>query len=167
MASSAASVSSFELVEEQQLTEEDVAMASEEAQEERTCEAAVTAGLVLEEPLVAPTRTAAEVAQDRPNAREMKGGSVTPNGTPSPRLGEIGSPGLQCRSPGYSGCPARKVGLALHGTGRPRARISRMLSSKSSEKGCAPSPTAARLACCLAPTTRAHTMPYAASMSTT
>ena len=54
MASSAASVSSFELVEEQQLTEEDVAMASKEAQEERAREAAVTAGLVLEEPLVAP-----------------------------------------------------------------------------------------------------------------
>ena len=52
MASSAASVSSFELVEEQQLTEEDVAMASKEAQEERAREAAVAAGLVLEEPLV-------------------------------------------------------------------------------------------------------------------
>ena len=52
MASSATSVSSFELLEEQQLTEADVAMASKEAQEERAREAAVTAGLVLEEPLV-------------------------------------------------------------------------------------------------------------------
>ena len=50
MASSATSVSSLELVEEQQLTEEDVAMASKEAQEERAREAAVAAGLVLEEP---------------------------------------------------------------------------------------------------------------------
>ena len=50
MASSATSVSSFELVEDQKLTEHDVEMASREAQEVRAREAAVAAGLVLDEP---------------------------------------------------------------------------------------------------------------------
>ena len=70
MASSATTVSSFELVGEQQLTEEGVAMATQEAQEERTREAAVAAGLVLEEPSVAPTCTAADVMQGLTDALE-------------------------------------------------------------------------------------------------
>ena len=51
MASSATSATSFELIEDQALTAEEVEMASqEEAQEIRTREAAVAAGLVLDEP---------------------------------------------------------------------------------------------------------------------
>ena len=50
MASSATSATSFELIEDQTLTAEEVEMASQEAQEIRTREAAVAAGLVLDEP---------------------------------------------------------------------------------------------------------------------
>ena len=61
MASSVSTVSSFELVEEQQVTEADVAMATQEAQEMRDREAAVAAGLVLAEPSTPPEGTAADV----------------------------------------------------------------------------------------------------------
>ena len=50
MASSATSATSFELIEDQALTAEEVEMASQEAQEVRTREAAVAAGLMLDEP---------------------------------------------------------------------------------------------------------------------
>ena len=48
MASSATSATSFELIEDQALTAEEVEMASQEAQEVRTREAAVAAGLEAE-----------------------------------------------------------------------------------------------------------------------
>ena len=50
MASSATSATSFELIEDQTLTVEEVEMASQEAQDIRTREAAVAAGLALGEP---------------------------------------------------------------------------------------------------------------------
>ena len=61
MASSVSTVSSFELVEEQQVAEADVAMAAQEAQEMRDWEAAVAAGPVLTEPSTPPEGMAADV----------------------------------------------------------------------------------------------------------
>ena len=58
MASSATSATSFELIEDQALTAEEVEMASQEAQEVRTREAAVAAGLVLDEPEAPPSASA-------------------------------------------------------------------------------------------------------------
>ena len=70
MASSVSTVSSFELVEEQQVTEADVAMATQEAQEMRDREAAVAAGLVLAEPSTPPEGTAADVVDSLSKALE-------------------------------------------------------------------------------------------------
>ena len=70
MASSTTSATSFELVEEQKLSAEDVEMANQEAQEMRTREATVAAGLVLQEPSTAPSATVANVVVDLSNALE-------------------------------------------------------------------------------------------------
>ena len=70
MASSVSTVSSFELVEEQQVTEADVAMATQEAQEMRDREAAVAAGLVFAEPSTPPEGTAADVVDSLSKALE-------------------------------------------------------------------------------------------------
>ena len=63
--------SSFELVEEQQIAEADVAMAAQEAQEMRDREAAVAAGLVLTEPSTPPEGTAADVVDGLSKALEL------------------------------------------------------------------------------------------------
>ena len=70
MASSVSTVSSLELVEEQQITEADVAMAAQEAQEMRDREAAVAAGLVLKEPSTPLEGTAADVVDGLSKALE-------------------------------------------------------------------------------------------------
>ena len=70
MASSATSATSFELIEDQALTVEEVEMASQEAQEIRTCEAAVAAGLVLDEPEAPPSASATDVMNDLSSALE-------------------------------------------------------------------------------------------------
>ena len=61
---SATSTTSFELIEDQALTAEEVEMASQEAQEVRTREAAVAAGLVLDEPEAPPSASATDVMND-------------------------------------------------------------------------------------------------------
>ena len=70
MASSATSATSFELIEDQTLTVEEVEMASQEAQEIRTREAAVAAGLVLDEPETPPSASATDVMKDLSSALE-------------------------------------------------------------------------------------------------
>ena len=70
MASSATSATSFELIEDQTLTVEEVEMASQEAQEIRTREAAVAAGLVLDEPEAPPSASATDVMKDLSSALE-------------------------------------------------------------------------------------------------
>ena len=70
MASSATSATSFELIEDQTLTAEEVEMASQEAQEIRTREAAVAAGLVLDEPEALPSASATDVMDDLSSALE-------------------------------------------------------------------------------------------------
>ena len=70
MASSATSATSFELIEDQALTAEEVEMASQEAQEVRTREAAVAAGLVLDEPEAPPSASATDVMNDLSSALE-------------------------------------------------------------------------------------------------
>ena len=70
MASSATSATSFELIEDQTLTAEEVEMASQEAQEIRTREAAVAAGLVLDEPEAPPSASATDVMNDLSSALE-------------------------------------------------------------------------------------------------
>ena len=68
MASSATSATSFELIEDQTLTVEEVEMASQEAQEIRTREAAVAAGLVLDETEAPPSASATDVMKDLSSA---------------------------------------------------------------------------------------------------
>ena len=70
MASSATSATSFELIEDQTLTVEEVEMASQEAQDIRTREAAVAAGLVLDEPEAPPSASATDVMKDLSSALE-------------------------------------------------------------------------------------------------
>ena len=90
MASSATSATSFELIEDQTLTVEEVEMASQEAQEIRTREAAVAAGLVLDEPEAPPSASATDVdvMKDLPSALErLRVAFATPTsglGAPGP-----------------------------------------------------------------------------------
>ena len=92
MASSATSATSFELIEDQTLTAEEVEMASQEAQEIRTREAAVAAGLVLDEPEAPPSASATDVMKDLSSALErLRVAFATPTsglGAPTP-LGHI------------------------------------------------------------------------------
>ena len=74
MASSATTVSSFELLEELQITEADVEMANQEAQEVRTREVAVAAGLVLDEPPPPPSGGCDEGPLRRRQARPRRPG---------------------------------------------------------------------------------------------
>ena len=87
MASSATSATSFELIEDQALTAEEVEMASEEAQEVRTREAAVAAGLVLDEPKAPPSASATDVMNDLSSALERLRVAFA---TPTPGLGASG-----------------------------------------------------------------------------
>ena len=88
MASSATSATSFELIEDQTLTVEEVEMASQEAQEIRTREAAVAAGLVLDEPEAPPSASATDVMKDLSSALErLRVAFATPTsglGAPGP-----------------------------------------------------------------------------------
>ena len=88
MASSATSATSFELIEDQTLTAEEVEMASQEAQEIRTREAAVAAGLVLDEPEAPPSASATDVMKDLSSALErLRVAFATPTsglGAPGP-----------------------------------------------------------------------------------
>ena len=84
MASSATSATSFELIEDQALTAEEVEMASQEAQEVRTREAAVAAGLVLDEPEAPPSASATDVMNDLSSALERLRVAFS---TPTPGLG--------------------------------------------------------------------------------
>ena len=70
MASSATSATSFELIEDQTLTVEEVEMASHKTQDIRTREAAVAAGLVLDEPEAPPSASATDVMNDLSSALE-------------------------------------------------------------------------------------------------
>ena len=87
MASSATSATSFELIEDQALTAEEVEMASQEAQEVRTREAAVAAGLVLDEPEAPPSASATDVMNDLSSALERLRVAFS---TPTPGLGASG-----------------------------------------------------------------------------
>ena len=87
MASSATSATSFELIEDQALTAEEVEMASQEAQEVRTREAAVAAGLVLDEPEAPPSASATDVMNDLSSALERLRVAFF---TPTPGLGAPG-----------------------------------------------------------------------------
>ena len=87
MASSATSATSFELIEDQTLTAEEVEMASQEAQEIRTREAAVAAGLVLDEPAGPPSASATDVMNDLSSALERLRVAFA---TPSSGLGASG-----------------------------------------------------------------------------
>ena len=83
MASSATSATSFELIEDQTLTVEEVEMASQEAQDIRTREAAVAAGLALDEPEAPPSASATDVMKDLSSALErLRVAFATP--TPDP-----------------------------------------------------------------------------------
>ena len=88
MASSATSATSFELIEDQTLTVEEVEMASQEAQDIRTREAAVAAGLVLDEPEAPPSASATDVTKDLSSALErLRVAFATPTsglGAPGP-----------------------------------------------------------------------------------
>ena len=88
MASSATSATSFELIEDQTLTVEEVELASQEAQEIRTREAAVAAGLVLDEPEAPPSASATDVMKDLSSALErLRVAFATPTsglGAPGP-----------------------------------------------------------------------------------
>ena len=88
MASSATSATSFELIEDQTLTVKEVEMASQEAQEIRTREAAVAAGLVLDEPEAPPSASATDVMKDLSSALErLRVAFATPTsglGAPGP-----------------------------------------------------------------------------------
>ena len=64
------SVNPTELVEDQNLREHNVEMASREAQEARTREEEVAAGLVLDEPSAPPSASVADVVNDLSNALE-------------------------------------------------------------------------------------------------
>ena len=87
MASSATSATSFELIEDQALTAEEVEMASQEAQEVRTRKAAVAAGLVLDEPEAPPSASATDVMNDLSSALERLRVAFS---TPTPGLGASG-----------------------------------------------------------------------------
>ena len=87
MASSATSATSFELIEDQTLTVEEVEMASQEAQDIRTREAAVAAGLVLDEPEAPPSASATDVMNDLSSALERLQVAFA---TPTPGLGAPG-----------------------------------------------------------------------------
>ena len=87
MASSATSATFFELIEDQALTAEEVEMASQEAQEVRTREAAVAAGLVLDEPEAPPSASATDVMNDLSSALERLRVAFS---TPTPGLGASG-----------------------------------------------------------------------------
>ena len=87
MASSATSSTSFELIEDQALTAEEVERASQEAQEVRTREAAVAAGLVLDEPEAPPSASATDVMNDLSSALERLRVAFS---TPTPGLGASG-----------------------------------------------------------------------------
>ena len=87
MASSATSATSFELIEDQTLTVEEVEMASQEAQDIRTREAAVAAGLVLDEPEAPPSASATDVMKDLSSALERLRVAFA---TPTPGLGAPG-----------------------------------------------------------------------------
>ena len=84
MASSATSATSFELIEDQALTAEEVEISSQEAQEVRTREAAVVAGLVLDEPEAPPSASATDVMNDLSSALERLRVAFS---TPTPGLG--------------------------------------------------------------------------------
>ena len=88
MASSATSATSFQLIEDQTLTVEEVEMANQEAQEIRTREAAVAAGLVLDEPEAPPSASATDVMKDLSSALErLRVAFATPTsglGAPGP-----------------------------------------------------------------------------------
>ena len=88
MASSATSATSFELIEDQTLTVEEVEMASQEAQDIRKREAAVAAGLVLDEPEAPPSASATDVMKDLSSALErLRVAFATPTsglGAPGP-----------------------------------------------------------------------------------
>ena len=88
MASSATSATSFELIEDQTLTVEEVEMANQEAQEICTREAAVAAGLVLDEPEAPPSASATDVMKDLSSALErLRVAFATPTsglGAPGP-----------------------------------------------------------------------------------
>ena len=87
MASSATSATSFELIEDQTLTVEEVEMASQEAQDIRTREAAVAAGLVLDEPEAPPSASTTDVMKDLSSALERLRAAFA---TPTPGLGAPG-----------------------------------------------------------------------------
>ena len=106
MASSATSATSFELIEDQTLTVEEVEMASQEAQDIRTREAAVAAGLVLDEPEAPPSASATDVLKDLSSALERLRVAFA---TPTPGLGARG--GRQ----GHGGCGRHGAGHATGG----------------------------------------------------
>ena len=87
MASLATSATSFELIEDQTLTVEEVEIASQEAQDIRTREAAVAAGLVLDEPEAPPSASATDVMNDPSGALERLQVAFA---TPTPGLGAPG-----------------------------------------------------------------------------
>ena len=101
MASSATSATSFELIEDQALTAEEVEMASQKAQEVRTREAAVAAGLVLDEPEAPPSASATDVMNDLSSALERLRVAFS---TPTPGLGASGPGDERCghHGAGYS-----------------------------------------------------------------
>ena len=94
MASSATSATSFELIEDQALTAEEVEMASQEAQEVRTREAAVAAGLVLDEPEAPPSASATDVMNDLSSALERLRVAFS---TPTPGLVPLAPPRTRTR----------------------------------------------------------------------
>ena len=89
MASSATSATSFELIEDQTLTVEEVEMASQEAQDIRARKAAVAAGLVLDEPEAPPSASATDVMKDLSSALERLRVAFA---TPTPGLGALAPP---------------------------------------------------------------------------
>ena len=84
MPSSATSATSFELIEDQTLTVEEVEMASQEAQEIRTRKAAVAAGLVLDEPEAPPSALATDVMKDLCSVLEAFATPTSGLGAPGP-----------------------------------------------------------------------------------
>ena len=103
MASSATSATSFELIEDQTLTAEEVEMASQEAQEICTREAAVAAGLVLDEPEAPPSASATDVMKDLSSALErLRVAFATPTsglGASGPAEEEEATPPEEAQTP--------------------------------------------------------------------
>ena len=120
MASSATSATSFELIEDQTLTAEEVEMASQEAQEIRTREAAVAAGLVLDEPEAPPSASATDVMKDLSNQGDCPAGQAGPTKAPLEVLCDRRQLEETC-APGRGDPPTRRSRWTA-GTGRMKKR---------------------------------------------